>query len=800
MIDTIKKDFNHFLYNSLNDPQRSAVLHKEKAQQIIAGAGSGKTRVITSRIAHLVINENINPRSIVALTFTNKAAGEMKERLIHTFQSHYKLPFIGTFHSYCLLLLRTNATLLASPNFSILDADDQEDLIKSIMKKYALAKHVTASQIVYQISQYKNKSFVNDKSIKADLQFAPLMKDVYLEYESEKARSHALDFDDLILQILQLLTTNEAFKLSFQKKIRHILVDEYQDTSHVQHSLLRAMALEPASTKDSAPNKLAIDSLCAVGDEDQSIYSWRGATVANMLKFQQDFAPVTIVKIEQNYRSAQPILEAANQVIANNRLRNPKNLWSTRSAKNRILHLYSTSGDHEAKAISTLIKCAPKKKRSDIAILYRTHFQSRSIEESLIHHAIPYKIVGGIRFYERKEIKDLLAYLRLVINPYDKISLLRIINTPSRGLGAKFEEQLLIAWNRNPLFDFIQLLTWMTTDPDGGVTGNKKIAVQDFLKLYTGLEQNQHPSKTLDFIVNEIAYLSYLNDNYDPREAQDKVENVQEFMQAVIVFEQKHANSLLDKTNTVEINTNVLEAFLHEVALLQEKIEEDSPTERIHMMTLHAAKGLEFDTVIMSGLEEGLLPSSKSLNTNEALEEERRLMYVGMTRAKEHLILSSAQSRVTFGQFSDQVISRFVSEIPKGLMQTIDLDEVPIAQAIKFFEQWIGGTSSASFQPSQLPGHMTAPTANPYSAHSASAPSKTVRPATSRPTVPSKPSVSKASSSVPWIKNQTVHHEKFGTGIIVEVQRADDSDFYITALFSAGKKKVLSRFLEKKSF
>jgi DNA helicase II / ATP-dependent DNA helicase PcrA len=771
MTKSIKKDFNTFLSKNLNTPQQSAVTQKDGALLVIAGAGSGKTRVITSRIAHLVINESVDPGTIVALTFTNKAAGEMRARLISTFQAHHQTPFIGTFHAYCLLLLRSNPTILQFPHFSILDADDQLDLIKKIAKKYALTKQVSPTQICHQISLYKNR-LIAEHVMAQDVGLSPLLRELYLEYETEKARSHCLDFDDLIIQVLQALQNNATFKQHVQKNVRHVLVDEYQDTSHVQHQLLLGMALNPKK-------KMALDSLCAVGDEDQSIYSWRGATVTNMLKFQNDFAPVTTVKIEQNYRSVQPILEAANNVISNNRLRNPKNLWSTKEAKNRILAISCQSGDQEADIIASIVRARKDHvKLNNIAILYRTHFQSRPIEEALIHKAIPYRIVGGIRFYERKEIKDLLAYLRLVVNPYDKISLLRIINTPARGLGQKFEDQLVNAWSLNPLFDFTQLLTWMMQQPSLDITPSKKDALNDLLSLFADLDPQTPPSRLIDTILSRTQYMSYLTNSYEPQEAQAKIENVQEFAQAIIIFEHKQTNK---KENIDEISKNILESFLHEVSLLQEKIEEENIENFVHMMTLHAAKGLEFDTVIITGLEEGLLPNTKSLNTNEELEEERRLMYVGMTRAKEHLVVSNAGSRFTFGHIVDQAPSRFLQEIPRGLLHVIDLDRFNQYQAPQFFERWFAKGEivqeekqprEASFRPSVL--------ATPLSA-------KKVTPAHQEIAAPS-----------PWAKHQTVFHEKFGVGIVTDVEKAPENEYYITALFKLGKKKILSRFLEKR--
>ncbi len=772
MTTTSSHNLEQLISTGLNDNQRTAVLHDREALLIIAGAGSGKTRVITTRIAHLIANNGVEPHQIVALTFTNKAAGEMKERLLQLLEGIHRLPFIGTFHSYCLQLLRTYPMLTGMPQFSILDADDQQDLIKKIMKQFALAKYITASQITFAISRHKNQVAAGNV-VALETGMIPMFKEIYLQYEAEKASSRCLDFDDLILKVLEGMNKNSEFRLQLQHRVRHILVDEYQDTSDVQHQLLLAMA-----TQNKA---LAIDSMCAVGDEDQSIYSWRGATVANMLKFQTDFAPVTTVKIEQNYRSVQPILHAANDVIANNTMRNPKELWSTRTATNRILRIVCGSGDQEADAIATMVQViSAKKGLNDVAILYRTHYQSRSIEEALIHKAIPYKMIGGIRFYERKEIKDLLAYLRLVVNPFDKISLLRIVNVPARGLGEKFEEDLLKLWQQQPFMDFKQILNFMMTDADTALTPTKTRAVQKFILLYASINAADAPSMILKLIIDYIEYNTYLNAAYDLKDAQAKQENVQEFLLAIDIFEQKNGNQ-----------TGLLESFLHEVSLLQEVgNNDDTETPVVLMMTLHAAKGLEFDTVIMSGLEEGLLPSQRSLNTNEDLEEERRLMYVGMTRAKEHLVISNAHTRYTFGQLVSQAPSRFLAEIPSKLVQTLDLEQLPRFQMRSMLEQWISGLPLATMG-HKLPQQAMTPRTSSYSPTSTYSPSaySSYSKATTTGTAPAGPKAK-------WYKKQTVYHQKFGPGIVTDVEKAPDNDFYVTAIFKLGQKKILGRFLE----
>ncbi len=776
MIENNREIFNKFVTNDLNKPQRDAVTVYKGALLVVAGAGSGKTRVITARIANLILNEKVYPSSIVALTFTNKAAGEMRERLVKFLGPQTQLPYVGTFHSYCLMLLRTNATLLPFPQFTILDGDDQASLLKKIIKTNALEKFATPTQLVFQISTIKNKIFMGDDE--SEIFSNHLMKDVYYAYENEKKLARVYDFDDLIINVLHLFQKNEMFRRRFQERVKHLLVDEYQDTSHTQHALLKAIALND-------DKEFCLDSVCAVGDEDQSIYSWRGATVTNMLKFQKDFEPVTRIKIEQNYRSVQPILHAANTLIRHNRLRNPKELWSDKKAEDRILLLSSRSGDQEADVVARMLKMiTPAKKLSNVAILYRTHFQSRALEEALLYHGLPYRLVGGIRFYERKEIKDVLAYLRLIVNPFDKISFLRIINYPGRGLGDKFEEQLLHVWDMNPFLDFKQILSQVCAGNHFALPPTKKLSVQSFLNMYDGLEKEQAITKVVDVILAKTDYLNHLRTSLDAREAETKIENVRELLQSMMAFERTFTGtSSMQSVNIddfdvlgdpfeetpVDIKSPSLENFLHEVSLMQEKIEEDDRTDQVQLMTLHAAKGLEFDTVIISGLEEGLLPSSRSLTTNEALEEERRLFYVGITRACERLVLSYASSRNTYGSVTDQVPSRFIDEIDSKYAAVLDLDKVTSSVIAARLREFLGcevvKSSTVTF--------FQAATKETSDQEALGTSTKTQ-----------------------WHKNQSVNHKTFGRGIVVDVEPAADGAFNVTAIFKEGKKKILSKFLE----
>lgn len=815
-METLTHDFNSFVSTQLNIPQHQAVTTAQGALLVIAGAGSGKTRVITARIANLILNHEVLPSQIVALTFTNKAAGEMKERVERFIGKHNPLPFVGTFHSYCLLLLRSHGSLLPFSSFSILDADDQVTLIKKIIKQNNVEKFATPSQVTHQISALKNAIFQNASISEVH----PIMREIYFAYEKEKSASHCLDFDDLILEVLKLFQKNKEFKARFQQKVIHLLIDEYQDTSHVQHQLLKEMTL----TND---NEFTAHSVCAVGDEDQSIYSWRGATVANMFKFQQDFKPVSIIKIEQNYRSVKPILDAANSIITNNRLRNPKKLWSERAAANRILQLECRSGDQEAEIIALYLKNLPNdKKLSDVAILYRTHYQSRLIEEALITQSIPYKIIGGIRFYERKEIKDLLAYLRLIVNPFDRISFLRVMNYPARGLGTQVENMVLNEWVVNPFFDFKQLVNYLCTNDAFNVTTKKQWALENFVAIYQEIDTELPPSKLLKHILDKTEYLNAIRVDYDAKEAETKLDNIHEFMQSILHFESTYAS----KPNSFALGKPIskepsLDNFLHEVALLQEKTTAENTTDQVQMMTLHAAKGLEFDTVIITGLEEGLLPSSRALTTPEDLEEERRLFYVGITRAKERLILCNAGFRSQYGTIMNAAPSRFCGEITKNLINHLNLEETNSIQSKQLFDQWLTGvvrpsglktfsnftkpamTTKLAYTPSSTSTHK--PFVNRSSSKSSSFGHQS---ATNKPTArpssykPVSNHVSKVQEWAergsleipgPWKKNDRVIHKTFGMGIVTLVEKASGEDYFITAIFKTGTKKILSSFLTK---
>ncbi|HRN77645.1 MAG TPA: 3'-5' exonuclease [Candidatus Dependentiae bacterium] len=751
--------FNTFLSTELNQAQQQAVTHKTGSILVVAGAGSGKTRVITTRITNLIKNHAVNPQSIIALTFTNKAATEMRERIIKFLGTEESLPFIGTFHSYCVRMLKQHQDKLDAPFFSILDEDDKCKLINSILQKSNLQKQISARQAAYQISYVKNHT-VNPSKPALDTLHNPLMHDIFYAYEKEKKISKCLDFDDLLLETVHLFDTHTAFKHEFQKTIQHILVDEYQDTNTVQHALLKHMAL--------ANKKFAAESICVVGDEDQSIYSWRGATVSNILNFTKDFPKTTIIKIEQNYRSVQPILDAANHVITHNQERNPKKLWSDKKGKDRIRLLTTLTEYQEA---ATIVHCIEalhaSKKTQEIAILYRTHSQSRALEEALIRQNITYKIIGGMQFYERKEIKDILAYLRLIINPFDRTSFFRVINTPARGLGEKFEELVYETWQQEPFLTFIDVLKKLIDTKE--ITGNKQKSVEQFLFVINGLDAMSTPYQATQQIIERSRYLAYLKDAHEPEDARARIENMQELIKAMQHFETE--------------NITTITQFIEEVTLMQEKQHEQDTTQQpVLMMTLHAAKGLEFDTVIIAGLEEGLLPSARSLTDSLAVEEERRLFYVGITRAKERLLITHAKYRYSYGQMVDQVASRFVSELPQSGIKHDDCTYWKNYQTQTYFGDWLG----------------TPPIKNEFQSFAMPA---SVRETTKKKSCVSQPktavSPTKKGSQLPTAirKNKIVTHKKYGVGVIEHTETRGEKT-YVTVKFKSGSKKILATFLE----
>lgn len=778
-MENAKINFNKFLENSLNPEQKKAATIPFGVLLVRAGAGSGKTRVITARMANLMLNYNVFADSIIAMTFTNKAAKEMKERIGKYIGNSRELPYVGTFHSYCLRLLKQNNDKITVPNFSILDSDDQEKLISRIINKNNLQKRISPKNALYSISRIKNDA-TNLKDLQNLNNLDPVLREVFSTYEKEKQLSRCLDFDDLLLETLKLFNKNSEFREDFQKQIRHILVDEYQDTNKVQHELLKYMALDQNK-------KFAVDSLCVVGDEDQSIYSWRGATVTNILNFKKDFPQTEFITIEQNYRSVEPILNMANELIDNNSNRSNKKLWSGKLAQDRIRLLSCNSGYQEAEAIALCAKTlSTKKSLNSCAVLYRSHFQSRPIEEALLRYNIPYIIIGGIQFYERQEIKDLLAYLKLSVNPFDQVSLMRVINTPARSFGDKFQENFFNTWAVNPFSDFKEIS--LKIIESGQVTGKQNLALKNFINIFAEINLNTGPSKALDIIIQKTNYFNYLKESFDEQEAESKTGNVKELINAIIFAESNGKTNLKD--------------FLDEVALLQETIK-DSKKEKdcIKLMTLHAAKGLEFDTVIISGLEDSLLPSGHSAYQTEKLEEERRLFYVGITRAQERLLITHARQRFTYGTMQEQLRSRFLDEVGKKNIQQEECNYWQANNFVTYFNIWLNSEKLSS-QDYKQDKEFTASkqTAKIQEVKKITMPEETGFKASfveKNKTLTAKkvPNTNIINNS--WRKNQVVRHETFGIGIIEKIEEKDEHKTYLTVKFSKETKKIDSKFVVK---
>jgi DNA helicase-2/ATP-dependent DNA helicase PcrA len=749
-----QKEVTTIQIQNLNPEQQKAVLHTQGPLLVIAGAGSGKTRVITNRITHMICTNNVHPMQIIALTFTNKAAQEMKERIKLSLGEGSKLPFIGTFHSYCLYLLRVHKEFLPFENFSIFDEDDKHTLLTQLLKKSPLYKRQTAQQISYLISKLKNQTLDETQQL-SSLQ-DPHVRDLVAMYEKEKRASNAFDFDDLLVEGTRLLLKHESVRAWHHSHVRHILVDEYQDTNHVQHELLKLMGL----TKD---KQLAVDSVCAVGDEDQSIYSWRGATVDNIMYFQNDFKGTTLIKMEQNYRSKEPILQVANTVIQNNSNRNEKKLWSDHKGSDCVRTIQCLSGYQEADIIGRYCELLSSTgKLTDSAILYRTHFQSRLIEEALLKYGIPYTIIGGIRFYERKEIKDIIAFIRLIINPFDRMAFSRVINCPARGLGDVFQELFLTHWSHEPLLNVHQISEKLLAEKL--VVGTKAKALETFLSIFKDIRPTDAAPEAVTAMISASNYIAHLKETYEKNEAQERIENLQEFINAAHFFASQGKQSL--------------ESLLNEISLLQEKTNKEQGNVGVTLMTIHAAKGLEFAHVIIAGMEENLFPSSRSLATQEQLEEERRLFYVAITRARNNLLITNARFRQTYGTMEEQISSRFIDEIPRNYCRFDQAGSWQMYEVKNYFSQWLKINQPVS----DVMVFNTYPIKKKESEFSFEQPARFA----SQPESEAKSKLFK--------KHQTVKHTKFGLGIVQSIEHKTEKTL-VTARFKDGLKTIDGSFL-----
>ena len=652
--------------DKLNPEQREAVLHRDGALLILAGAGSGKTRVITYRIAYLIGDGHAKPDEVLAVTFTNKAAQEMRERVEALIGDEAGGVWLSTFHSLCARLLRREAPKIGlSRDFVIYDSSDQVAVVKQAQRELGIDdKLVPPRMALSRISQAKNRmegpDTLRGKWNLRDEQIAR----IYEKYLTTLKDCNALDFDDLLLKTVELFESSEPTRNYYAGKFRFVMVDEYQDTNRPQYLLIKRLSEQYRN-------------LAVVGDPDQSIYKWRGADLKNILDFEHDFPEAAVVKLEQNYRSTQVILDAATAVISQNRNRKDKRLWTDQKGGARIVYFRGNDELEEADFITRSIKQARSADfDSMVAILYRTNAQSRAIEDSLMRESIPYKIIGGVRFYERKEIKDALAYLKLIINPHDDVSLRRVINVPARGIGKGVMDSLQAISPEDVVADAPPLLAaglqetisvrsmWARVlyAVDEAKLGNRAItALRTFRDLIAGLADAARQDSVSILIGKMLDRSGYLNDLRDENseEANERIENLMELVSAARDFETHEAEPTLG-------------GFVDRLSLLSEVDEESGKRDaKVWMMTMHAAKGLEFPMVIIAGLEEGLFPHSRSAEDDDELEEERRLCYVGMTRARRQLLLTGAARRRVFGEYQSCEPSRFLDEIPATLMERI---------------------------------------------------------------------------------------------------------------------------------
>ncbi|HJV17572.1 MAG TPA: DNA helicase PcrA [Bacillales bacterium] len=725
------------LLNGLNPEQKSAVKATDGPLLIMAGAGSGKTRVLTHRIAYLMVEKGVNPYNILAITFTNKAAREMRDRISKMMGGAAEQIWISTFHSMCVRILRRDIDRIGfNRNFTILDTTDQQSVIKGILKdKNIDPKKFDPRAILGSISSAKNELIEPEEYAKtAGGYFEKVVSDVYTEYQKRLRKNQALDFDDLIMSTILLFKRVPDVLEYYQRKFQYIHVDEYQDTNRAQYLLVKLLA-----------NRFK--NLCVVGDSDQSIYKWRGADIANILSFEKDYPNTTVIMLEQNYRSTKRILLAANEVIAKNGKRKPKNLWTENPEGNKIVYYRADSEQGEAWFVTGKIKELTNNgyKLSDIAILYRTNAQSRVMEEVLLKSNTNYSIVGGTKFYDRKEIKDMLAYLRLISNPDDDISLQRIINVPKRAIGATSVDKIanFAGMHDISLYQALESVELIGLSPK---TTKAAAEFRDLIHKYTQMQEYLSVTELVEEILEKSGYREMLKAEKSI-EAQSRLENLDELLSVTQNFEKTSE----DKS---------LVAFLTDLALVADidsMDDEGEASDAVVLMTLHSAKGLEFPVVFLIGMEEGVFPHSRSLMEEDEMEEERRLAYVGITRAEKSLFMTNAQMRTLFGRTNMNPASRFIKEIPEDLFEGIQ----PVKKA---------GT--------------------PFGSRGTSFGTPAARKPMMRPAVQTT-----GGSEFAWRVGDKAEHGKWGIGTVVSVKgEGDGMELDIAFPSPTGIKRLLAKF------
>lgn len=729
----------------LNPQQAEAVINTEGPMLIMAGAGSGKTKVLTCRVANL-LQKGVRPYRILAITFTNKAAAEMRERVNNMSGPAAKDVWLFTFHAFCARFLRMEIDKLPGygGNFAIYDTADSQNLIKQILKEMNLDdKRFQPSGILSRISNAKNA--LQDAAAfarQAGDFYEQKVADIYSRYEQKLQLNNALDFDDLLMLSIKLLQENKEVREKYQDRFDYLLVDEYQDTNHAQYLLTKFLAAKHRN-------------ICVVGDADQSIYGWRGADIQNILDFEKDYPDAKLIKLEQNYRSTQIILDAANAVIENNTGRKPKNLWTENKSGADIIYFQAVDERDEARFVIEQLQNLQRtenKKLGDMAILYRTNTQSRIFEEMLIKSGISYNMVGGLKFYERKEIKDIIAYLRVIFNPADSLSLLRIINVPKRGIGdaSLAKIQAYAAANNVSLFEAVSNAAAID-----GLSSRFVSKLDDLAGIIFELMNlaNEAPVEDLiDRVLRDTGYLEELENERTPQ-AQSRIDNLHELISVAQEF-------------AASEEENNLENFLAHVALVSDIDDTELGEDAITLMTLHSSKGLEFPVVFLVGMEEGLFPHARTLMDETEIEEERRLCYVGITRAKEKLFLSSTKMRTIYGNTVTYPPSRFLQEIPARLVKTIKRQER--FSALENFKQVSEKYSARPQKP--------ASTFNPHSF------------------MPQKPAAAAGGTGTRFNTGDRVSHNRWGEGMVVSVKDSPDGQEVKVAFAGAGVRSLLTKY------
>ncbi len=765
------------LLEGLNPSQRAAVTHEGSALLVVAGAGSGKTRVLTRRIAWLLSERGTHPGSILAITFTNKAAAEMRERVVDLVGGRAKIMWVSTFHSSCVRILRKEISRLGlGSNFSIYDDADSRRLMTLVCRDLDLdPKRYAPRAVLNWVSNCKNE-LINHQAAaaKATNHLERVFAECYASYQSRLGAANALDFDDLIMSTVHLFQAFPDVRETYRRRFRHVLVDEYQDTNHAQYVLVRELCAAGASRRtadgelvgggpDADSPAASPAELMVVGDSDQSIYAFRGANIRNILQFEEDFPGASTVVLEQNYRSTQNILNAANAVISYNPKRRPKNLWSE-AGDGELIAGYVADDEHdEAQFVAEEIDRLTDEslaKPADVAVFYRTNAQSRVFEEVFIRVGLPYKVVGGVRFYERREVRDVLAYLRVLANPADTVSLRRIVNVPKRGIGDRAEACVDVLSQR------AQLSYWealrCAADAPGIATRSLK-NIEAFVAVIEELQQlvadGARPDDIVDAVFEKSGYLAELKASTDPQD-ETRVENLGELLAVAREFADEQDGATLGD-------------FLERVALVADADQIPDADETggvVTLMTLHTAKGLEFPVVFLSGLEDGIFPHARALGDPVELEEERRLAYVGVTRARQRLYLSRALVRSAWGAPQHNPPSRFLDEIPESL---VDWRRTAAAQT-----RW--ASSSASSRYAGSGGYVRAPATSPGRHSSRALP-------TPRPTAGTRPVPSLAAGD-------RVVHDTFGMGTVVTVEGQADKAVAAVDFGSTGVKRLLLRY------